>query len=367
MSLLYLTNQPSVAPFPTTSRLLSTSVAGSVVQLGPGKFSNAAPGNARAGQVKPGVALADGVSMPELDSTAGVPGVGRIGWVYPFEQVGKLLTRGRWELGVQLRANAGSGLAGRLLARVSVVRAVGGAWETVKQVLATRITGEVSHTVGQVGWRDSELGTVSPTGTAGPFRATFGGDDASTQAHAFQAGEYLLLEIGYGGANNGTDRVWRFDYNIAAAYLKTPALISVTPDPVAVRTLADPLGENDLSCVDDISPDGAVASGRLALAQALCRRWSTDRGQLIDDPNYGENLTDNINDDMSPADVSKTQAKAAAEALKDERVLSIRSDAELTDEGVLNIEFTVTDAAGPFSLSVAVTDVTVTLLKVDET
>ena len=115
----------------------------------------------------------------------------------------------------------------------------------------------------------------------------------------------------------------------------------------------------------DISSDFRPVSGRRALAEALIRRWTTDRGGLIGDPNYGENLTDNINDDIGPGDIGKIQAKAQAEALQDERVLSITSVAEFDAEtGELTIEFTVVDAKGPFSLTVSVDEVTVSLLEV---
>jgi phage baseplate assembly protein W len=115
----------------------------------------------------------------------------------------------------------------------------------------------------------------------------------------------------------------------------------------------------------DLSVDFLNVSGRTALAQALFRRWTTDRGTLIDDPNYGTNLSDYINDDLGPGDVAKIRAAAESEALKDERVLDITSIGELTQEGVLNLTFTIVDAAGPFTLTVAVSDVTVDLLRVD--
>lgn len=114
----------------------------------------------------------------------------------------------------------------------------------------------------------------------------------------------------------------------------------------------------------DISTDFQVVSGRTALAQALLRRWTTDRGQLIDDPNYGDNLENYINDDMSIADIAKAQQAAVNEALKDERVVDCTSIASFDDSGVLTLEFTITDGDGPFSLTLAVTDVTVDLLTV---
>ncbi len=114
----------------------------------------------------------------------------------------------------------------------------------------------------------------------------------------------------------------------------------------------------------DLSGDFRTVSGRQALAEALVRRWTTPRGGLIGDPNYGTDLTEYINDDYGPGDLAKIIARAEAEALQDERVESISSRAEISDAGVLRIEFTITEASGPFSLTVSVDNVTVDLLEV---
>lgn len=126
------------------------------------------------------------------------------------------------------------------------------------------------------------------------------------------------------------------------------------------------LGEYDLDCADDCTADFRVASGRLALAQALYRRWTTDRGTLIGDPNYGTNITDFINEDVNPRDLAWVISIACDEAKKDERVQAIKGTAEMTDTGVMNLVFEVTDAAGPFLLTLNVSSVTVNLLSVEE-
>ena len=129
--------------------------------------------------------------------------------------------------------------------------------------------------------------------------------------------------------------------------------------------MADALGEFDLWCTDDCMSDFRTVSGRTALAQALYRRWTTDRGTLIDDPNYGTNLTDAINDDVGPSGIGEIVAAAGAEARKDERVRDIVGEGVLV-EGVLTLTFTVTDADGPFALTVSVSDVTVEILTVQQ-
>lgn len=116
----------------------------------------------------------------------------------------------------------------------------------------------------------------------------------------------------------------------------------------------------------DINLELQPVFGRRALAEALVRRWITDRGGLIDDPNYGTNLTDYINDDMSPEDLAMMQADAEAEAHKDERVLDISSTASISDTDELNIAFLIVDAEGPFTLTLSVSEVTVALLTVTQ-
>ena len=119
----------------------------------------------------------------------------------------------------------------------------------------------------------------------------------------------------------------------------------------------------------DLSTDFQTVSGRTALAQAIVRRWSTERGELIDDPTYGTDLTNLINDDMTDADIAKAISDAELEALKDERVQAISGTYEVApdDENlgeVLTITFEIVDAAGPFTLTIAIDSVTVSLLTV---
>ena len=107
-----------------------------------------------------------------------------------------------------------------------------------------------------------------------------------------------------------------------------------------------------------------MASGNQVVAEAILRRWTTGRGQLIDDPNYGYNLIDLISDDLGPTDLAYAQQQAAAEAAKDGRVLRASTTMTLSAAGVLTVSATVVTAAGPFKMVVSVSDVTVALLLV---
>lgn len=117
-------------------------------------------------------------------------------------------------------------------------------------------------------------------------------------------------------------------------------------------------------CISDLSMPSYMAAGNQCVAEAIVRRWSTNQGQLIDDPNYGFNLTDLLSDDLSTRDLAYAQQQAAAEAQKDERVLGATVTITLTVAGLLTIAGTITTAAGPFSMVVSVSAVSTTLLLV---
>jgi hypothetical protein len=120
----------------------------------------------------------------------------------------------------------------------------------------------------------------------------------------------------------------------------------------------------DISCVNDFAPDGRITSGRHILAEAICRRLITPRGRLIDDPNYGFDLTGYTNDDMSPGDIAAMRVGIEAECLKDERVSAAVATASLAAGGILAVGITLTDGNGPFSLVLSVSATTISILSV---
>ena len=125
----------------------------------------------------------------------------------------------------------------------------------------------------------------------------------------------------------------------------------------------------DISCVSDVDPQCTVVSGRRLLAEAVARRWITPRGMLIDDPNYGTDVTDFIDADVTRASLASMRASMIAEALKDERVESCEvvitpPPGGLGATGAYHVTATLADAAGPFDLTLAITDVTVDLIEV---
>lgn len=127
----------------------------------------------------------------------------------------------------------------------------------------------------------------------------------------------------------------------------------------------DPDFGTTLSCVTDFASDARTVTGFMVVGEAIARRWSTPRGRLIAYPNYGFDLQQYVNADMSPRDIAGLRAGAEAEAEKDERVEKCKVAAALeTSTGILTLSAIVQTAKGPFTLVVAVSSVTLDLISV---
>ena len=122
---------------------------------------------------------------------------------------------------------------------------------------------------------------------------------------------------------------------------------------------------SDLSCVSDIDPAAYEVSGRLLLGQALSRRLMTPRGRLLEDANYGFDLTQYVNSDLAPVDLAQIRAGIETECLKDERILGATANVQLINN-VLIVNVILLDGVGPFPLVLSVTAVTTTILSVGQ-
>lgn len=122
---------------------------------------------------------------------------------------------------------------------------------------------------------------------------------------------------------------------------------------------------HDLFCVNDLDPGMLEVDGRVCLAQALARRLITPRGGLLDDPNYGYDLTGFLNDDVTHATLASMQGQINAEMLKDERVIAASSTVVFVS-GQLIVTISITDGVGPFPLVLAVSSVTVQVLSIGQ-
>ena len=124
----------------------------------------------------------------------------------------------------------------------------------------------------------------------------------------------------------------------------------------------------DLSCLDDLEEECRVVSDpKIVLAQALVRRWQTPRGMLLDDPDYGTDLCEFLNEDVDELTLVRFRSEVRSEALKDERVIdcTIVSSTFSRETGRLTFEISIDASESLLRLVVAVTDVTVSLLSVE--
>ncbi len=123
---------------------------------------------------------------------------------------------------------------------------------------------------------------------------------------------------------------------------------------------------SELSCLGDIASDGRMVTGFRVVAEAIYRRLTTPRGRLIGDPDYGFDLTQYVNADVSPRDLAGLRAAVVAECAKDERVDSISVESELSTAGVLTLTILIgLVTLDEFTLVITASEVTVELVSVE--
>lgn len=134
---------------------------------------------------------------------------------------------------------------------------------------------------------------------------------------------------------------------------------------------SEPYGR-DTSATNRISR-GRMVSGARLLAEAMFRRLITDRGTLLDDPNYGFSLRTFLSAEMTPARRAALPGLVRLELQKDERLVEGSVRVEVTEErlpsGAFSWEIDVSAVGietGPFTFSVAADAVTVELLDLPE-
>ena len=113
----------------------------------------------------------------------------------------------------------------------------------------------------------------------------------------------------------------------------------------------------------DLSSPSYMASGFQVVGEAIARRWSTSSGELIDDTDYGYNVTDLVGEAMSVSQIAQLNEALAHEAEKDERVLAC-SVVVTFASGALTVTGQVTTAQGPFKLVLGVSSVSPPTLQV---
>lgn len=120
--------------------------------------------------------------------------------------------------------------------------------------------------------------------------------------------------------------------------------------------MTQPAFGQDLSCLQDEDAVQSEVNGFTALAQALARRLQTPRGTLLGDSAYGYFVIGEIDNDVTAADVAKIGTNIDAEFVKDQRVLSSFTSATFS-AGVLVTQSTITTTAGPWTLTLAISNI----------
>jgi hypothetical protein len=72
--------------------------------------------------------------------------------------------------------------------------------------------------------------------------------------------------------------------------------------------------------VNDLDPFFREISGLRVIAEAVARRWTSEKGSMFWDPDAGENVRNYLNAKFDPSNIVDLQASLAHEAEKDERV-----------------------------------------------
>lgn len=123
----------------------------------------------------------------------------------------------------------------------------------------------------------------------------------------------------------------------------------------------------DLACVGDLSPDLEEVDpmSPRAIAEAILRRFDCPRGALVDDPDYGFDLSGELNRGQRRSDAIAIGGLIRAEAEKDDRVDSVSVESTLSaDSSELSATLIVTPIdprVGGFSMVLAATSAGVVL------
>lgn len=125
----------------------------------------------------------------------------------------------------------------------------------------------------------------------------------------------------------------------------------------------------DLVCIDDLttSADETDPTTIASLAQDLYHRCTTERGSLVDDPDYGDDARGFLNAALTPGELLTIGGRLSLECLKDDRVAQAVVTARLTAPGELTITFEITPAIvglAPFTLILAITADTLPTLEI---
>jgi phage baseplate assembly protein W len=121
----------------------------------------------------------------------------------------------------------------------------------------------------------------------------------------------------------------------------------------------------DVAALPDLDERFVLRSGNTVLVESIARRYTTRRGGLFYDQNYGLDLRDFLNEAFTPKAELEIRAQIAAEAIKDRRVRRAQATVAFNRlTKTMQVTIRIQPLDGPtFDMVLAVTAVTVALLK----
>lgn len=122
----------------------------------------------------------------------------------------------------------------------------------------------------------------------------------------------------------------------------------------------------DFWCDGDLAPDLRTTTGLELAQQAIAARLSTPHGMVIDDPDYGEDLSVYLSAALTKNTLPKIIGAALGQIQKDDRIQNASVTARLSgpfDARIVELDIGGTFLDAPFALTLAITDVSVSVLK----
>jgi phage baseplate assembly protein W len=119
----------------------------------------------------------------------------------------------------------------------------------------------------------------------------------------------------------------------------------------------------DIDAFPDLSESFALVEGSAAYCQAIARRCVTRQGALPFHPSYGHDLRQYLGEAISTTDLHRAKAGVEGQALQDERTLSATARVSFdAATSTLLLDFAAETTEGPHSMTLAVDQVTATIL-----
>lgn len=135
--------------------------------------------------------------------------------------------------------------------------------------------------------------------------------------------------------------------------------------------LTSPPHGRDTSATDRIHR-GRIVTGNRLLAEAAVRRLSSQRGSLLDDPNYGLPLVELLNQAATKDQIAAIPGRVRGELAKDTRLVEGSITVELIPIDVsgpaksYEVRIGMEGDDGPFELVLSVNDLKVEILSLPE-